>query len=316
MIALKTHYKRRFRLTIELCALVICLIILIKEWSVIAAALEDIKNSNTRLLLHASLLYWLIVPLTAVSYLLLSPVKLSLNKLILAVIAGSGPGRLVPGGFGLLSIATLQMQRQGLPTRLAFLISATNNFIGALIGLTVLVLSSIINPQPLLQLINQLPFLQILVFLTCAVLLTALFILVRRFKTDKQKQQQDKKQLQAFLVHNTSSTFRLIWLCLIASIILLCNVLILALVARATHTPIGFYQAIVTLSVGVMIGSIIPTPGGVGGVEIGIASALVLLGFTPKDATTIAFGYRFITFFQPLIPGLLAYIYLRHKKEI
>ena len=100
----------------------------------------------------------------------------------------------------------------------------------------------------------------------------------------------------------------------IALLILTGGVVIILLCSKALEVNISMSDALIALSVGVFIGGVLPTPGGVGGVEAGIASTLMFLGYSPTEATSIAILFRAITYWQPLIPGTIAYFYLRKKK--
>ena len=100
----------------------------------------------------------------------------------------------------------------------------------------------------------------------------------------------------------------------LAMLILVGGVGILLLCSLALGVNITVSDAIIGLSVGVFIGGVLPTPGGVGGVEAGIASTFVFLGFSPTESASVALLFRAITYWQPLIPGTIAYFYLRKRK--
>jgi len=59
------------------------------------------------------------------------------------------------------------------------------------------------------------------------------------------------------------------------------------------------------------LGSLLPLPGGVGGVEGGMIAAFVAFG-TPADSAVIAvLAYRAISFWLPTLPGIVGYVALR-----
>jgi undecaprenyl-diphosphatase len=97
---------------------------------------------------------------------------------------------------------------------------------------------------------------------------------------------------------------------------LLTNGLMLYLAADAVGLQLTMGSAVVAMSTGVALGSLIPTPGGIGGVEAGLIASLYALGFDLHHATAAALLYRFATYALPFIPGIGAYLWLRKSKML
>ena len=94
----------------------------------------------------------------------------------------------------------------------------------------------------------------------------------------------------------------------------LAGALYLSALAVGMQLPIGIVFASVALS---KIGFVVPTPGGVGGVEIALASVLFLL--TPMGtamATAVAILYRFGTYWFTILVGGLSSIALTLKDPL
>jgi uncharacterized protein (TIRG00374 family) len=60
-----------------------------------------------------------------------------------------------------------------------------------------------------------------------------------------------------------------------------------------------------------MVGNLLPTPGGVGGVEGGMIGAFVALGVDAGLALVAVLVYRAFVFWLPTLPGTVAYFQLR-----
>jgi uncharacterized protein (TIRG00374 family) len=59
------------------------------------------------------------------------------------------------------------------------------------------------------------------------------------------------------------------------------------------------------------LGSLLPLPGGIGGVEGGMIGAFVAFGL-PADRSLVAvLAYRAISFWLPTLPGIFGYLSLR-----
>jgi uncharacterized protein (TIRG00374 family) len=64
-----------------------------------------------------------------------------------------------------------------------------------------------------------------------------------------------------------------------------------------------------------MFGNLLPMPGGVGGVEGGMIAALVAFGEDAGQAVVAVLLFRAVTFWLPMIPGVIAYFQLRRTVE-
>jgi uncharacterized protein (TIRG00374 family) len=63
-------------------------------------------------------------------------------------------------------------------------------------------------------------------------------------------------------------------------------------------------------------GSAIPTPGGIGPVEVALIGALTVADVSPAVATPAVFLYRALTFWLPVLPGWIAYNVLQRKNAL
>ncbi|MFE6050121.1 flippase-like domain-containing protein [Kitasatospora sp. NPDC056446] len=63
-------------------------------------------------------------------------------------------------------------------------------------------------------------------------------------------------------------------------------------------------------------GSAIPTPGGIGPVEVALIGALTVADVSPAVATPAVFLYRALTFWLPVLPGWIAYNVLQRRNAL
>ncbi|MFE4698422.1 lysylphosphatidylglycerol synthase domain-containing protein [Streptomyces sp. NPDC056738] len=83
---------------------------------------------------------------------------------------------------------------------------------------------------------------------------------------------------------------------------------------RAFGHSLGFAPLAFAYLVGSAAGSAIPTPGGIGGVETALASALTLAGLPAATAFSAVLLHRLLTFWLPVLPGWLAFSHLVRKQ--
>ncbi|MBT2408097.1 MULTISPECIES: lysylphosphatidylglycerol synthase transmembrane domain-containing protein [unclassified Streptomyces] len=100
-------------------------------------------------------------------------------------------------------------------------------------------------------------------------------------------------------------------------LISLASVACLYCCTRAFGLHPGFAAVAVANLVGVAVGSAIPTPGGVGGVEAALPLALErTAGIAENAAIAPVLLFRLLTFWLPVLPGWLAFLWLQRRKAI
>lgn len=308
------HLKRRAIL--EFIGLLVLIVFVISEWELIDESIFAIRNGDLFYLLLAFILFWLLLPLTSISYRILCDRKIPLFTTMLSHLAGSGPGRIIPGGLGHISMGVMHLKKVGIQTQKAIVISLANNVAGILINIAVFALLIIYRPDIHSDLIESISSSTYILIGLLVVGLVVMFFWLYHFRSIRKSVIKVEKQFLKLLSFLSKHPKRLISLFLIAFIILIGNVLILQLCGDALRIAISPADAVVALSIGVLIGGLLPTPGGLGGVEAGIAASLALLGFGAQEATSAALLYRTVTYWQPLLPGVIAYLYLRERNLI
>ncbi len=83
---------------------------------------------------------------------------------------------------------------------------------------------------------------------------------------------------------------------------------------QSVGVSLSFVAAIVTISLGTLGASATPLPGGVVGAEATLALTMTQFGIPPEKALAVAFIYRFITYWLPILPGYIATQYALRKK--
>lgn len=308
------HLKRRA--VLELFGLLALIVFVISEWELIDSSLFAIRNGDLFYLLLALALFWLLLPLTAISYRLLSDRKIPFLSTVLAHLAGSGPGRIIPGGLGHISMGVMHLKKIGMPTQKAIVVSLANNVTGVLINVAVFMFVVFYKPEIHTQLFDSISSSTYMFIALLAIGLVVMCFWLYHFRSIRKSVIRVEKQFFKLFKFLKKHPRRILSLFLIAFIILLGNVLILQLCGDALRISISPSDAVVALSIGVLIGGLLPTPGGLGGVEAGIAASLTLLGFGAQEATSSALLFRTVTYWQPLLPGVVAYLYLRERKLI
>lgn len=308
----KSHLKKRAIL--EIVGFAILVSVCLNQRSVISTAIDSIRQADVFYLAILLISYWLVLPVAALNYKLLSDKNLSLFNTALAHLSGAGPARIIPGGLGQLSVGVAYLRNSGIKLQQAILIAVTNNIIGIITNLTLLFIAILIHPTILNRIKDNLTGNYILVFLIIVLALIMGVFLLSHARATKKIVKKVRMQWSSILIELSHNPKKLILIFLNATIITMSHTTMIVLAAKALSIDVSIVDGLIALSAGVFIGGIIPTPGGLGAVEAGTMSALVVLGYSPAEATSIALLFRTANYWQPLIPGMFAYMYLRERK--
>jgi uncharacterized protein (TIRG00374 family) len=94
------------------------------------------------------------------------------------------------------------------------------------------------------------------------------------------------------------------------------SVLVLAVSATASGADVGLLEVFVVYLASSAVASLSPTPGNLGSSELAFTAGLVAVGVTPPVALAAVLLYRLLTFWLPIVPGLLAFRSLRARGAI
>ena len=104
----------------------------------------------------------------------------------------------------------------------------------------------------------------------------------------------------------------------IASHVALNIVLAISLIAsvRAFGGDVTIAAGFFVYLAGATLGQVVPTPGGLGGVEAALVAGLTAVGVNPGVAISAVLLYRLVTFWLPKIPGWFAFRYLTARNAL
>ena len=92
-----------------------------------------------------------------------------------------------------------------------------------------------------------------------------------------------------------------------------CNCLCLMACLNSLDIHLSFLSTLVIFSFGVGVGAVTPTPGGLGGFEAGLVSSLVAYRVPAATALAAALLYRLVSYWLPLIIGLISLIFCQRR---
>ncbi|MGV8964935.1 MAG: flippase-like domain-containing protein [Cellulomonas sp.] len=243
-----------------------------------------------------------------------SPVKLSVRSATLVHAVGAYVGIAAPAGIGSTALNLRMLTKRGVSASLAVATVALVQVSQFVVTIALLLLLSIASHGST-SLFTPSPSTLILVGATAAFLAASLLV----------------PRLREWVVARTMPTVRQVWPRLIevgghpgkvavavGGNVLLTMGYILAFDASlaAFGQQLSLVQVALVYLVGNAAGAVIPTPGGLGTIEVAMIGGLTAAGINPGVAASVVILFRVVTFWLPIPLGWVAMRYLQRTGEL
>lgn len=312
---MKSKQKNHFtwRQGLLLVVLVVATYALIPQLGQFHASFTAVKNANVTLITLAFCSILASALAAALSYDQLSFKRIPFHRIALIQYSGMFVNRLLPAGVGGISLFIDFLYRQGHSLAKASTITAVNNGLGFAGHLTLLAVAAVttgFSATPNVSLDN------IEWYVLVGGLIILLVWLIIRYANQMGRTaafiQSVLKTLKQFRARKLALS-RAYVCCLLNTSL---HILALTLVIRAFGVELPLVASLVILTGGVAAATITPTPGGVIGAEAALTAVLITYGVDSSTALAIAFSYRFISYWLPILPGIAAFLFAQKQRYI
>lgn len=283
------------------------------NFSSLQHGLIALKNSNILLLL-ASLLAIIVTYLTASGvYWALSDRSLHYVQMVQVEIAGAFTSRLLPAGLGGVATNLTYISKALKSKTAATTILALNNLLSIASYFIACFVVVVVFQEPVSLSHLQVPRIPPWVIISGVVLLVLLLSLVKQLRHKAGVSWHTFKRILKGYKERPSQLLLAFCFALGTTTLYLLAFYICCL---ALGTPITITQAVVAFTFGLAGGTVAPTPGGLGGAELGFYSGLFATGIGSSEALSIVLVYRILAFWLPLVPGFLMFRHLLKQKVL
>lgn len=258
-----------------------------------------------------SLLTWLGAALTLISF---TPTKLPLWRTVLAQTAGSFVALATPAGIGPAALNMRYLNRKGVPTSTGLAVVALMQVSQIVVTVLMLLVLSLATDTGELVLLPSATILIALLLVVVAVIVLLLIPPIRAWVWAKVAP--TLRQLWPRLSEMLTQPTRLA-LGLGGNLLMsLGYVMAFYAALRAFGFSLHIVNAAVVYLVGNTLGALLPTPGGLGGVEGALAAGLTAAGIPIAIATTATLLFRLVTYWIRIPIGWVAMKALERRNEI
>lgn len=267
-------------------------------------SLDAIRTAETRYILLAAVAIAASYVCAAVTYKLLAPKRIGLLATLLVQVAGGLVNRMLPAGLGGMGLNVFYLKKRGHSVPVAAAVAATNNALGAIGNVLLVAVSLLLFPVDISRI--QLPAVAWPVAVGAVAAICILLALAARQGSLAGKLRRSLSEMMRYVrgcfARPGNSLLALLSSCLLTGL----HGLGLFFVLQAIGEPQSWPVVLLAVSFGAFVGAAIPTPGGLGGAEAGIAATLVTFGVPVNVSVAAALVYRGLTYWLPLLPGYLA----------
>lgn len=302
-VKLSSHFSRRNVITLVVALLTLLLVV--PRLSVFKDSLNTIRHADVGYA-GLALVFWLSTFFAAtLVYTSIAPKKIRYSSTFLVQLASGFTNRLAPLGAGVVTLNIRYLMKRGYSAVQAGSLVALNNLLG-FIGIALLLLTAIIL-QPFSFQSSSNVHIHISAAWLAVMVLCVLAVLALVAKVGLSRLRMLKTTVIVVLQGVFHQPFKVTLALLAAMAITVGYTGALYCVGLAFNVHISIAQALLVLTLGVAAASITPTPGGVGGAEVGLVAALVAVGVSSQQALALALTYRFITYWLPILPGFIGF---------
>lgn len=267
-------------------------------------SLEAIRRVDPSIVVTAAGMIFLSYLCATLTYMLLAIRRIGLAATLMIQISTGLVNRLLPAGLGGLGINAYYLRKRGHSVATALTIVAMNNTLGFAGNMTLMLIAIAFFPVDLTLI--KLPDFSPIVTFAVFVIVLAMALYLKRHHRMAYRLGRSLGEAKTYILAASRRPLRT-FLALVSSMTLTgLHAAALYMVLFAVNVSVPPSVALLAISVGAFAGAALPTPGGLGGAEAGIAGALMAFSVSPADAITAALIYRVITYWLPLVPGYFA----------
>jgi len=306
----RNFYSRHSKLVLAIGGILLVFYVFIPQLGSLKESLMAVESANKKELFLAVVVFCCGFPILALKYCLIAQYKLRYMLTFQVQIASAFVSKLLPMSIGSLTVNTYYLTTQSKSVAKAASTMTLNALTSSAAFALIVIAALAANSNDLTfkgntSEINWYRILGLIVVISVIIWLLSRIGRLRKMITNawnglwtnfKTYREQPIKATWGVIFNGLGS---------------MTGITTLLICARATGLPVTLPQAVLSYTMGNIIGSLVPTPGGLGGVEAGLYAGLVFFGYDQNTSLTAVLLYRLITYWIPIIPGYMMYRRLR-----
>lgn len=299
---------RAVRLSLAVAVVAAVLVLAVTHWHTVHAGGTSLARADKEWLLLALAATVAIFLAGAVTQLGSMSIRPPLGRLLAVQVAASFANNVLPAGAGGIGVNIRFLRKHGLGAGAAAGAVGLNSLAGLATHILLLVAAVAVSPSIARSLRMSVSWHY--AWLLC-VPAGALLLLASR-KRSRTWLKGHALQLRGVLADPRRAAA--LWLGSLSTPLL--HGVILFAVLRSLGVPLAVGTVVVVYLVVSSLSAVVPSPGGLGALDVTMLAGLAAVGVSPAVALGAVLGYRLITVWLPLLPGALALAVLLRRRII
>lgn len=303
------YVKKHWRLLLSIIASVLAVFFIIWQWPSIHKSIVALQQAQWQWIVLAIGAHICSILFAALVYIFVSLKPISYYRLAVAQTASLFTARVTPAGLGGMATMVrvlIASKQTAIEAGAAFSANAVVTFLG---NVSIIIVTLLLTGRSAADTF-KLPVFIWIIPVVIIISISLVWFVPRLHKLVESKVKEIAKTLSGY----KSRKIKLLFGFFAGMLVTLSYMMALWLVAKSLGVNISLLAAIVTLSLGTLGAAVTPLPGGVIGAEAALAASLVQFGVPADKALAIAFVYRFVTYWLPILPGYIATQFAFKKK--
>ena len=287
------------------------LYIVVVHWHTVSGSLEATRSAHLSWLLIALGCMVITMLIAAVIYGVLALHRLRYRQTVLVEVAAGFVNRILPSGLGSLGLHGVYLYKRKHTVAEATAVVSVNNLLGVTAHLSLLLFLIVLRPHVFQALhfhVAVRSVICVLIVLSAVLLIAATAPVIRRRVVGFAR-----NLVRSFKKVSILSAAKAWGLAVMLTSL---YVLILWFSGHAVDVHLSMLQMFVVFTAGMFSGTIVPLPGGLVGMEAGLLVSLVAYDIPTARAGAVVVIFRFVTYWLPIIPGVIALFLARRKRLV
>lgn len=307
---MKSVYARHSKLILTLGGVLLVLYVFLPQLQNLRDSLQAVEAADKKQLLFAVVVFACAFPILAAKYCLIAQYKLRYALTFQVQVASAFVSKLLPMSIGSLTVNTYYLTTQAKSVAKAAS-TMTLNALTSSLAFGLIVIAALISSWGDLAFEGSSRDINWYRILAVIVLISVVLWLLSRISRLNQMITDAWKSLWTNFKSYRDQPLKATWGVILNAIGSMTGIGTLYICAHAVNLPLTLSQAVLSYTMGNIIGSLVPTPGGLGGAEAGLYAGLIFFGYDHDASLTTVLLYRLITYWIPIIPGYMMYRHLK-----
>ena len=296
---------------IALLVISLSLFLVIPQISIFSQSLQLLKTVDFSKVLAAIFCLGLTFPLAASTYHLLARRRLVYRRTLLVAVANMFTNRLLPAGTGSIATFFVYLRKRKHTVSQATSVVAVNNFMGFISHAILLVGLLIFSPDNFAAF--NIPRIQPTIFVMFMIGMVIIILIVFMRPVWRQRLILNTVSLRHNLLYYRRFPLRLSGAFATSILLTVINALVLWFCVLAVGASISLLAALLVFTIGMVVGTATPTPGGLGGTEAGLLAGLISYSISSETALAAVVLYRLLSYWLTLGLGAVTYVYVERR---